>query len=110
MQNTRLNTIFDSIFARLNQWLLNPWRRTSVQIISLLFGFFLGEFIASVAGQRADLDVTVAAVLVVFTEGYSWFFYRGDRSRRRSLLGGSLNLVKIGLIYSMFLESFKLGS
>ncbi|MFN6570051.1 hypothetical protein A6770_25165 [Nostoc minutum NIES-26] len=110
MQNTRLNNLFDTIARSLGQWLANPWRRLSLLIISFLFGFFLGSAISTSAGQRADLDIWAAAILVLFTEVTSRIFYSSSFFARRSLLIESLNILKVGLIYSMFIEAFKLGS
>ncbi|HIK28898.1 MAG: DUF565 domain-containing protein [Oscillatoriaceae bacterium SKW80] len=110
MQNTRLNNLIDTIGERFQQWLRNPWRRTSLLIISLLFGFFLGTAISTVAGQKANLDISVAAILVVLTEGVSWIFYGTNKQIAKSLLGQILNSLKIGLTYSLFVEALKLGS
>lgn len=110
MQNTRLNTIVDRNLARLEQWLRNPWRRTSVQLLAVLFGFVIGQFIASIAGQNADLDVTMAAIFLGICESYSWFIYRSNRQWPKSLFFQSLNWLKIGFLYCMFLEAFKLAS
>lgn len=110
MQNTRLNNLFDAIARSLGQWFANPWRRLSLLIISFLFGFFLGSAISTSAGQRAELDIWAAALLVLFTEVTSRIFYNRRFFARRSLLIESLNILKVGLIYSMFLEAFKLGS
>jgi hypothetical protein len=110
MQNTRLNNLFDAIARTLGQWFENPWRRLSLLIISFLFGFFLGSAISTSAGQRAELDIWAAAVLVLFTEITSRIFYSRSFFARRSLLLESLNILKVGLIYSMFIEAFKLGS
>ncbi|MFN6518159.1 MAG: DUF565 domain-containing protein [Nostoc sp. CreGUA01] len=110
MQNTRLNNLFDAIARQLGQWFLNPWRRMSLLIISLLFGFFLGNAISTTAGQRAELDIMAAGFFVLLTEITSGIFYNQSFFTRRSLLLESLNLLKVGLIYSMFLEAFKLGS
>lgn len=123
MQNTRLNTLVDSIFLQLSRWLRNPWRRISVIVISLLLGNFFATIFSTVAGQRANLDVGVAMLLLLFTEVISWLVYRGDavRERRRiqenvpvaearPLLMEMLNGLKLGLIYGLFVEAFKLGS
>ncbi|MEH2240379.1 DUF565 domain-containing protein [Nostoc sp.] len=110
MQNTRLNNLFDAIAKRLGQWFLNPWRRLSLLIISFLFGFFLGNAVSTTAGQQGVLDIVVAAFLVLLTEITSRIFYSRSFLSRRSLLVDSLNLLKVGLIYSLFLEAFKLGS
>ena len=110
MQNTRLNTLFDATADRLGGWLRNPWRRLSVLIISVLLGNFVGTAVATVSGQRAELDIIVAAILVAITELVSWIAYRSRTATARTLLIQVPNALKIGLIYSLFVEAFKLGS
>lgn len=110
MQDTRLNQFFNRISNQIERWLNNPWRRISLLIISLLFGFFLGEVISAIAGQAARWDVTVAALLVIWVELVNrWVYW--SRSRDKQLFSLDMaNYLKIGLIYSLFLEAFKLGS
>lgn len=110
MQNTRLNNLLDAIGRRLGQWFFNPWRRLSLLVISFLFGFFLGSAVSTTAGQKAELDIVVAAMLVFFTEISSRIFYSRSVLSVRSLWVESLNFLKVGFIYSLFLEAFKLGS
>lgn len=110
MQNTRLNNLFDTLAAQLGGWLRNPWRRLSVLIISLLLGNFLGTAISTVSGQQADLDILVSGILVFLTELISRVAYGGTAEMRRSLPVQILNALKLGLMYSLFVEAFKLGS
>ncbi len=117
MQNTRLNSLIDTLLDRSGRWLQNPWRRISLVVISLLLGNFLATAIATTAGQNADWDILVSVVLVVFTEGVSWFVYRIDRrtvpsnqTGQRALAIEILNALKLGLIYGLFVEAFKIGS
>lgn len=119
MQNTRLNTLIGSTVERLVGWLRNPWRRLSVIIISLLFGNFLGTAVATTAGQRAELDIFVAAILVAIIEVINRVVYGSrpatapslDRPNSIAPLFIELsNALKIGLTYSLFVEAFKLGS
>ena len=115
MQRTRLNSIVSVTGDRLELLFSNPWRRLSLSIISILLGFFMGSAIITTAGQDAVWDIPAAAVLFTFTELISMFVYRRRATRnsppqRRSLYIDVLNLFKIGLIYSLFLEAFKLGS
>ncbi len=115
MQNTRLSNIIDRQFRRFTTFLGNPWRRLSVLIITLLAGNFFATLISTIAGQKAELDVVAAMVLVLVSEGISWLVYNSDRQRpattlQRSLLLEVLNGFKIGTTYGLFVEAFKLGS
>jgi hypothetical protein len=75
-----------------------------------LFGFFLGSAVSTTAGQKAELDIVVSAFLVLLTEITSRIFYSRNFFARQAIWVESLNLLKIGFIYSLFLEAFKLGS
>ncbi|HEY9643589.1 MAG TPA: DUF565 domain-containing protein [Coleofasciculaceae cyanobacterium] len=116
MQNTRLNTLVDGLLGQFSRWLRNPWRRLSLLLISLLGGNFLATTIATISGQKADLDVIVSALLVVLTEGISWLVYRSQPRSRENAAGENpiflelLNAAKLGLTYGLFVEAFKLGS
>lgn len=109
MQNTRLNGIVDGIGGQLGRWLFNPWRRLSLLTISILFGFFLGTAVSTTAGQTADWDITAAAILVALVEVVDRIYYRSRQSKRPFWVE-SLNALKIGLTYSLFVEAFKIGS
>ncbi|MBE9005247.1 DUF565 domain-containing protein [Fortiea sp. LEGE XX443] len=110
MQNTRINNLLDAIASSLGKLFLNPWRRLSLLIISFLFGFFLGTAISTIAGQSSELDIVVAGFLVLLTEVTSRLFYSQSFFAKRALWVESLNLLKVGFTYSLFVEAFKLGS
>jgi hypothetical protein len=110
----------DSLFS-------NPWRRIALILIGFLSGVFLGSVIITTAGQDASLDIYGAALLLLFTEIVNNLFYgrirrqpleetvareqaRQQQRRERSLFLDVLNVFKLGLTYSLFLEAFKLGS
>jgi Protein of unknown function (DUF565) len=121
MQNTRLSTLIYRISQQFTQWAENPWRRLSLIIISLLFGNFLASAIATSTGQRTDLDIFISFILVIGVELVSWLTYGSIAGQRkpgkynlilgqRPILIAILNNLKIGLIYGLFVEAFKLGS
>jgi dipeptide/tripeptide permease len=117
MQNTRLNSLLDALLDRLTRWLRNPWRRLSLLVMSLLVGNFLATAFSTIAGQQADWDIAVALVLVGMTEAISWLTYgsgvgkaQPDGLRQRPLIVDIFNGLKLGLIYGLFIEAFKLGS
>ena len=110
MQQTRLNDLISAAVTQLELLFNNPWRRMSLNIISLLMGFFMGPAIVSTGGQEGVWDLTGAAILLVCTELSSKWVYGRNNHMRRSLFMGMLNLFKIGLTYSLFLESHKLNT
>ena len=112
MQRTRLNTLIERTGTELTQFFSNPWRRLSLILLALLFGFFMGAAISTTAGQDAQWDVVGAALLLLFTELTSRFVYakKVSNSKPRSLWMEVLNCFKVGITYSLFLEGFKVGS
>ncbi|MCY7331989.1 MAG: DUF565 domain-containing protein [Pseudanabaena sp. CAN_BIN31] len=117
MQNTRLSTIVNLSIGQLSQWSRNPWRRTSLILISLLLGFFLASVISTSTGARSELDIVVAAIALFVVELINRFVYSPRRITLadgslvpRSLATEMLNSVKLGVVYGLFLEAFKLGS
>ncbi len=116
MQDTRLNRLTDNAIAYLRQLAGNPWRRLSLIAIGLLVGFFLASAVASGTGQAASWDITAAAVVLLACEAMSRIAYahrrivRAGITARRTFAIDFLNAVKIGTIYGLFLEAFKLNS
>ncbi|MEB3250668.1 MAG: DUF565 domain-containing protein [Cyanobacteriota bacterium] len=117
MQRTRLSLLFDDLGEQLQLWLINPWRRVSLLVIGLLGGYFFGVSIAAVSGQAAGQDNLVALFLVILAEAVSWLVYsrrwRDPELVRRipkPLWLDCLNGVKLGAVYALAVEAFKLGS
>ena len=120
MQRTRLSTLISSASNRFTRWIFNPWRRLSLVIISLLFGYFFAIVASAVAGQKADQDVVVSIIFLIFVESASWLVYGRQPQRpgaspaepnpQRPLTLEALNAFKVGLTYALFVEAFKLAS
>ncbi|WP_341732489.1 DUF565 domain-containing protein [Microcoleus sp. EPA2] len=110
MQNTRINRFIDVLTQQFGRWVSNPWRRISLFMITLLFGNFLGTAISTIAGQSANWDIVAAAWLIFLTELVNRFVYSGNQPAVLSLWVDLLNALKIGVIYNLFVEAFKLGS
>jgi len=115
MQNTRLSTIVNASVERLSRWSRNPWRRISLIVISLLSGFFLASIISTVSGVKSEQDAISAGIVLLVVEFISRYVYGMRRESNRTnetspLTPEILNSLKLGLIYGLFLEAFKLGS
>ncbi len=110
MQRTRLNTLVETTQTSFNETFKNPWRRISLSLISVLLGFFVGQAVSITAGQEAYWDITVGILLLIFTETISRIAYSQSKKKERSLSLDILNLFKIGVTYSLYIEALKLGS
>ncbi len=110
MQRTRLNTLVETTQTRFNETFKNPWRRISLSLISVLLGFFVGQAVSITAGQEAYWDITVGVFLLIFTETISRITYSQSKKKERSLSLDIVNLFKIGVTYSLYVEALKLGS
>ena len=106
LQSTRLQTNVGAALQRLDRWARNPWRRLSLLVLAGLIGFLIGSAITSVAGVLGQLDPVAALVVVLATE----LTVRRRRSSEPSLKLPQqlLDLGRIGFLYGLFLEGFKL--
>ena len=106
LQSTRLQTQWGEAINRLEQWTQNPWRRLSLLAIALFSGFLLGSAVTSVAGVLSQMDPVASLIVVLGTE----FILRRVRRSGASwtLPEQLLDLSRIGFLYGLFLEAFKL--
>ena len=106
LQSTRLQTNAGAALQRLENWALNPWRRLSLLAIAGLIGFLIGTAITPVAGVLGQMDPVAALLVVLGTE----LTIRRRRSSEPSLKLPQqlLDLGRIGFLYGLFLEGFKL--
>ena len=104
LQSTRLQRSFGNALQQFEVWASNPWRRLSVLSIAALLGFFVGSAITSVAGVLGQMDPIGALIVVVGTE----LTVRMRNSGSSALLHQVLGMSRIGLLYGLFLEAFKL--
>ena len=112
MQQTRLNTLLFLLAERIGDFFSNPWRRLSLTVISLLFGFFSASAVSTFSGQEAMWDVIASLLILIVSEAISIVVYgRNSRDKKkRSLFWSCLNYFKLGITYGLFVEAFKLGS
>ena len=107
-QQTRFQRQLVNAGNQLVDWANNPWRRCSLQLITLLLSFSLGGVVASIAGQIGQID-PVGALLCVLT--MEWAVRARGRLRRRQgdrLPLQLLDMARIGLLYGLLLDGFKL--
>ena len=106
LQSTRLQTNVGAAVQRLDHWARNPWRRLSLLALAGLIGFLIGSAITSVSGVLGQMDPVAALLVVLGTE----LTIRRRRSSDPSLKLPQqlLDFGRIGFLYGLFLEGFKL--
>lgn len=107
-QQTRFQQRVGQAGSLLESWATNPWRRLSLLTIVLLAAFAIGGGLAAITGALSYVDQLSALVCVMTIE-------LAVRLRRRLVLrtGGQLGLqlldmARIGLLYGLVLDGFKL--
>ena len=92
----------------LSIWANNPWRRYSLSLIVLLFGYFLGSSLGMVSAVIELMDPVAALVSVVFIELLINLRrnYRFERKKKFLLL--LIDSLRLGLLYGFFTEGLKL--
>jgi len=108
VQATRFQRQVAELGPSLERWAANPWRRLSLLLIVLLISFGIGGAVGSITGALAQLDPLGALICVVLME--LAVRARGPLLRR----GGDglglqlLDMARLGLLYGLLLDGFKL--
>lgn len=107
-QQTRFQERVAQARAGLEGWAGNPWRRLSLLLIVLLISFSLGGAVGSLTGTLAQLDPVGALICVVAIE--LAIRARGPLLRRGGdgLVLQLIDMARIGLLYGLLLDGFKL--
>ena len=86
-------------------------------LISFFGGFLGSSLIDTSLGEFSEWAVVGSSILVATIEGFNavYFFYRKNQNLLNSssylgLLFDLLNYFKLGLIYGLIVDAFKLGS
>lgn len=112
-QLPRQATRFDRLQRRLADQLLGGlrgnWRRRSLVVLALLLGFYAGQNLTALILENWRLRPVVALQLVLALE--VMIRLRSRVVRMDVPLGWILlDNLRIGLVYALVLEAFKLGS
>lgn len=92
------------------QQLLNyKFNKFNANIVSLLFGFYLSTILSTIPAQTGDWNIINASIIITINEIFSKFFYQ-IKSKPKLIAIDILNSIKIGIIYGLFVDAFKLGS
>ena len=109
LQQTRLSRVQTRFGRILEEGFAGPWWRRSLLIISLLGGFLLGgiltDHLANVVGFR-----TISALTTLVSCELLVLLRRRVVSSPMAFHWRLLDHLRIGLVYAVVLEAFKVGS
>nr|QCI09127.1 hypothetical protein [Inkyuleea mariana] len=81
----------------------------SLQLISLLLGFFIATILSTMPSQTGDWGIIASSIVVTLNEIISKIIYK-YYNNSKDLFIYIINSIKIGIIYGFFVDAFKLGS
>ena len=108
MQKTRFSFFYESLNLLFLGFLKSSWKVKSLNLLSILFGYFLfANFITKFISEGKN-ELLMIPVIIIFFE----IIIRMKPSRNSNiyLLWMSLDKIRIGAVYALILEAFKLGS
>ena len=108
IQQTRFQQQIIDAGLRLESWAVNPWRRLSLQLIVLLISFAVGGGLGSITGALAHFDPVAALFCVVAIEIAARLRTPLLRRQRDHLSLQVLDMARMGLLYGLLLDGFKM--
>ena len=108
MQKTRFSIFFNSINFVLLGFLKSSWKDKALNLLSILFGYFLfANFITKFISEGKNELLMIPIIIIIFE-----IIIRIKPLRKSNiyLLWMILDRIRIGSVYALILEAFKLGS
>nr|ARW64116.1 hypothetical protein [Chondria sp. (in: red algae)] len=81
----------------------------NINILSLMLGFFFANILSTVPAQTGDWNIITGAIIVTFYELISRIIYNNSRLNKSNIVI-FINNFKVGILYGLFVDAFKLGS
>ena len=108
MQKTNFSRIIYQIYTLLFGFLSDSWRSKSISLISVLIGYFLfANFITKFISEGKN-ELMMVPIIIVFIEII--IRIKPSSSSKFYNLWSVVDKLRIGAIYAIILEAFKLGS
>nr|YP_009394512.1 hypothetical protein [Vertebrata thuyoides]ARW63074.1 hypothetical protein [Vertebrata thuyoides] len=81
----------------------------NISVLSFMLGFFFANILSTIPAQTGDWNIMSGAIIVTLNEIINKIIYKKYKIQQIALLQ-LLNNIKIGIIYGLFVDAFKLGS
>ena len=108
MQKTRFTVFYDSLNLLFLSFLKSSWKDKALNLTSILFGYFLfANFITKFIAEGKNELLMIPIIIILFE-----IIIRMKPLKKSNiyLLWMLLDKVRIGAVYALILEAFKLGS
>ena len=107
-QKTKFQLFIIDNFESLSQWAVNPWRRYSLALTVLLFGYFVGSSLGMISAVVELIDPVGDFLSVFFIEILIQLRLKIRFDKKKKLLVLLTDSLRLGLFYGFFTESLKL--
>ena len=108
MQKTRFTVFYDSLNLVFLGFLKSSWKDKSLNLLSILFGYFLfANFITKFISEGKNELLMIPVIIILFE---IIIRMKPPRNSNIYLLWMLLDKIRIGAMYALILEAFKLGS
>jgi len=108
MQKTRFTILFDSLNLVFLGFIRSSWKDKALNLLTILFGYFLfANFITKFITEGKNELLMIPVIIILFE-----IIIRMKPLRKSNiyLLWMLLDKIRIGAVYALILEAFKLGS
>jgi len=108
MQKTRFSIFFNSINFVFLGFLKSSWKDKALNLLSILFGYFLfANFITKFISEGKNELLMIPIIIIIFE---IIIRIKPLKESQIYLLWMILDRIRIGSVYALILEAFKLGS
>ena len=108
MQKTRFTVIYDSLNLVFLGFLRSSWKDKSLNLLSILIGYFLfANFITKFISEGKNELLMIPVIIILFE---IIIRMKPPRNSNIYLVWMFLDKIRIGAVYALILEAFKLGS
>ena len=108
MQKTRFTVFYDSLNLVFLGFLKSSWKYKALNLLSILFGYFLfANFITKFISEGKNELIMIPVIIILFE---IIIRIRPLRTSNIYLIWMLLDKIRIGAVYALILEAFKLGS
>ena len=108
MQNTRFTVFFDSLNLFFLSFFKSSWKNKALNLLTILFGYFLfANFITKFISEGKNELLMIPIIIILFE-----IIIRMKPLRKSNIyfIWMLLDKIRIGAVYALILEAFKLGS